>query len=66
MLSFLCRVPLLKTLPQELHPRLAASAQTVEFESGGEVIKQGDPGESSSSSSLVKQSFMSTEKNRGD
>lgn len=45
MLSFLCRVPLLKTLPQELHPRLAASAQTVEFESGGEVIKQGDPGD---------------------
>jgi len=37
-------VPLLQTLPKDLHPQLAACAQTVEFSVRDQVIKQGDPG----------------------
>jgi len=43
-LHFLSQVPLLKRLPRDQHPILAAAVQQCEFDAGDVVIKQGDSG----------------------
>eukprot|EP00437_Effrenium_voratum_P061574 CAMPEP_0181487036 /NCGR_PEP_ID=MMETSP1110-20121109/47583_1 /TAXON_ID=174948 /ORGANISM="Symbiodinium sp., Strain CCMP421" /LENGTH=85 /DNA_ID=CAMNT_0023613473 /DNA_START=26 /DNA_END=280 /DNA_ORIENTATION=+ len=41
---FLCKVKLLKRLPQDELPALAKSATEVEFKPGQSIIKQGEEG----------------------
>jgi cGMP-dependent protein kinase len=43
-LQFLANVQLLKRLPKDQHPQLAAAMDRAEFPAGHVVIKQGDPG----------------------
>jgi len=43
-MQFLSQVPLLKRLPKDQHPLLAASCISVDFSVGSVIIKQGDAG----------------------